>query len=190
MGVGGRQAASRVQPVVPDAGPGAVLERREALADRGEGPAIRFAFQERQGDGAQVRSRDGQDPIGCQDMYEHAVEGDGGRFAGDLCSHGHHVVARSAVDMRESVAVADRAIAELPPPWRMEQARRQPEELRAFAKVHRPARAEQPRNHEGGVMSWVNRAGGGRGKDRDAARGRDRGDIVHHAGGHGTGCQG
>src|SRR5438874_9523855 len=118
-----------MQPVVPDTGPGAVLERGKALADRGEGPAIRLALQERQGDGAQVRSRDRQDAIGCQDMHKHAVEGDGGRLVGDFRSHGHYVVARSAIDMREGVAVADRAIAELPPPWRIEQARRQLEEL-------------------------------------------------------------
>jgi hypothetical protein len=53
------------------------------------------------------------------------------------------------------LAVAGRAIAELPPPRCIEQARRQLEERRAFSKVERPARAEQPRNHEGGVLSGV-----------------------------------
>src|SRR5437763_14691110 len=101
-------------------------------------------------------------------MHEHAVEGDGRRLVGDLRIYSHHVGARSTVDMREGVAVAGRAIAELPPPRRMEQACRQLEELRAFAKVDRPARAEQSRNHEWGVMSRVNRAGRSRGEDGGA----------------------
>src|SRR5947209_18909704 len=109
---------------------------------------ICLALQERQSDGAQVRFRDGQDPIGWQGMHEHAVEGDGGRLAGDLRSHSHHVVARSTVDMRDGVAVAGRAIAELPPPRRMEQTCRQLEELSAVSKVDRPTCAEKPRNHK------------------------------------------